>query len=98
MKVTIDLPEDLVHAIKLRAVLERRSLKDLMAQQLRQIMTSSSPTSQDGSSPTVVVEKSLPVIRCEPDAPASRMTVEELLALEAEATIAEDRRHAEFPH
>ncbi|MCA9830421.1 MAG: antitoxin [Dehalococcoidia bacterium] len=36
MKTTFDLPDDLVCAIKLRAVLEDRKLKDLMAELLRQ--------------------------------------------------------------
>lgn len=35
MKTTLDLPDDLVRAIKLRAVNEDKKLKDLMAELLR---------------------------------------------------------------
>lgn len=35
VKVTIDLPEDLVRELKLKAVYERRKLKDVVAEKLR---------------------------------------------------------------
>ena len=36
MKTTLDLPDELVHAVKLRAVMQRRTVKDLVADFLRQ--------------------------------------------------------------
>ncbi|HEY2801218.1 MAG TPA: hypothetical protein VGI85_11525 [Chthoniobacterales bacterium] len=35
MKTTLDLPDDLIRAVKIRAVHERRRLKDLIAELLR---------------------------------------------------------------
>ena len=36
MKTTLDLPEDLIHEVKLRALHQRRTVKDLVAECLRQ--------------------------------------------------------------
>ena len=47
MKTTLDLPEDLVRSIKIRAAREDRKLKDLVADLLRKGMES---TSQPGTS------------------------------------------------
>ena len=35
MKTTLDLPDDVMHAVRIRAVHERRRLKDLIADLLR---------------------------------------------------------------
>ncbi len=43
MKTTLDLPDDVMHAVRIRAVHERRRLKDLIADLLRRgLQTSSS--------------------------------------------------------
>ena len=46
MKTTLDLPDDVMHAVKIRAVHERRRLKDLVAELLRRGLQSepSGPT------------------------------------------------------
>jgi len=36
MKATFDLPDELIHAVKLRAVMQRRTVKDLVAEFLCQ--------------------------------------------------------------
>lgn len=58
MKVTLDLPDDLVRTMKLKAVHESRKFKDVVAEQLRASLTVAvSP----GESPRGV--KSLPVLK-----------------------------------
>lgn len=46
MKTTLDLPEDLLHEIKLRAVNERRRIKDVVTDALRRGLTA--PVSAEG--------------------------------------------------
>lgn len=43
MKTTLDLPDDVLHAVKIRAVHERRRLKDLVAELLRRGLQSAPP-------------------------------------------------------
>jgi hypothetical protein len=86
VKTTLDLPADLVKAMKLRAVHEGRKLKDVAAELLERGLQGKPPLQ-------VVPEKGaiqFPLIQCGPDAPASRMTTEELLALEQEVFHQED--------
>ena len=59
MKTTLDLPDDLIRAIKMRAVREDRRLKDLIAELLRRGLTV--PT-QQGGAPDHRVK--LPLVRC----------------------------------
>jgi len=69
MKTTLDLPEDLVRAVKLRAVMENRKLKDAIADLLRRGL------SQKAKTPRHRVE--LPLVRCSRDArPGEEMTPE----------------------
>lgn len=95
MKTTLDLPDDLVHEVKLRALHEGQELKDVVADLLRKGLASarasSAPTPRVASSRITVDPKSgLPMIRCGPDAPASKMTAAELIALEQETQLQED--------
>lgn len=91
MKTTFDLPPDLVREVKLRAVHEGRKLKDVAAELLtRGLADPATP-----AKPRVEIQTNgLPVIRCGTDAPASRMTTEELLALEQETLLREDLQRA----
>lgn len=43
MKTTLDLPDDLMHEIRVRAVHEHKKLKDAIAEFLRKGMASASP-------------------------------------------------------
>ena len=92
MKTTFDLPPDLVRAMKLRAVHEGRKLKDVAADLLQRGLAS--PAAQETPKPAKpwieIQPNGLPLVRCSPDAPATRMTPAELLQLEREALDRED--------
>lgn len=98
MKTTLDLPDDLVLELKLRSVHERRKLKDVAAAALRRGLNieppAPAPAAETLPPGIMLTERGFPVIRCDPDAPASRMTIEELLALEQQALLEEDLQRA----
>ena len=60
MKTTLDLPNDLVQEIKLRAVNEGRELKDVAADLLRAALA---PPPKSSSLPPAAVPKTLPMIK-----------------------------------
>jgi hypothetical protein len=98
MKMTFDLPEDLVKELKLRSVHEGRKLKDVAAAAIqRGLHPSSTPASEPLPTGIMLTEDGFPVIRCKPDAPASRMTIKELLALEQQSLLEEDLQRAGLP-
>jgi plasmid stability protein len=95
MKTTLDLPEDLVKAVKLRAVNEGRKLREEVADLLRLgLATANRPAARTGhlKSPRVRTDPKtgLPVIVCKRNAPARRMSAEDLIALEQESQTRED--------
>ncbi|MEX1049186.1 MAG: hypothetical protein WED15_06640 [Akkermansiaceae bacterium] len=92
MKTTFDLPPELVREVKLRAVHEGRKLKDVAAELLKRGLADPGRLAkQKPSKPrTEIQANGLPVILCGKDAPVSRMTTEELLALEQETLFRED--------
>jgi len=92
MKTTFDLPPDLVRAVKLRAVHEGRKLKDVAADLLKRglAVQEESPESPPAKPRIVIGCDGLPVVQCRADAPASRMTAGELLAVEQESLHQED--------
>lgn len=97
MKTTLDLPDEIVREMKLRAVVQGRTLKELVADLLRQGlgMGQRAPLERPPAGSVVEIgDNGLPVIRCRADAPASRMSVEALLQLEQQAQTEEDLRHA----
>jgi hypothetical protein len=101
MKVTLDLPEYLVREIKLRAVIQERTVKDLVAETLRQGLGLAEKPAQALRVLDELIEinaQGFPVFRCPPDAPASKMTTEELLQLEQDALYEEDLRSAGISH
>lgn len=97
MKTTIDLPDDLVREVKLRAVMQGRTVKDLVAECLSESLgltprkNEKSPT---GSERVEIDASGLPTFFCATDAPASRMSVEELLKLEDDVRSEGDLRNA----
>lgn len=101
MKTTLDLPGNLVRRMKIRAVQERKPLKQLVAELLYQSFNlptaSNVPAATLESKSFAVNERGFPVIRCGPDAPASRMTVEEILAQEQKSLLEEDLQRAGLP-
>ena len=94
MKTTLDLPDALVKQVKLRALHEGRKLKETVADLLRKGLASEEAPARLASlkSPRVIKdpETGLPVVLCDPDAPASNMTADELIALEQESQTQED--------
>jgi plasmid stability protein len=93
MKTTFDLPDDLIREVKLRAVVQRRTVKDLVTELLRRGLGMTPPGRIEAASasPRVTLDKSgLPIIRCVATAPASQMSVEELLKLDEETLSQED--------
>lgn len=87
MKTTFDLPPELVRAMKLRAVHEGRKLKDVAADLLQRGLAGAESTAKPKpAKPKIEIQASgLPVVRCTANAPAKRMTADELLALERQS-------------
>ena len=97
MKTTLDLPEDLMREVKLRAVMQRRPLKDLVAEILRQGMgmAQRAPAGPPPAGSLVQIgANGLPVIKCNAKAPARRMRIKKLLELEQAALADEDIKRA----
>ncbi|MEO6193935.1 MAG: antitoxin [Thermoanaerobaculia bacterium] len=83
MKTTLDLPDDLVRAVKMRAVEEDRKLKDVMADLLRRGLKQ-----KQGASATVRRRIKLPLVKCAHEAPPGEEMTPERVAevlLEEEA-------------
>jgi plasmid stability protein len=83
MKTTLDLPDDLVRAVKVRAVEENRRLEDTLADLLRRGLAE-----ERGSVATVRRRIELPLIECAHEArPGEEMTPERVASvlLEEEA-------------
>jgi plasmid stability protein len=82
MKTTLDLPDDLMRAVRLRAVEENRELKDMIADLLRRGLA------QETDPPAARKRVSLPIVKCAHEArPGEEMTPERVSAvlLEEEA-------------
>jgi plasmid stability protein len=88
MKTTLDLPDDLVRAVKIRAAEENRKLKDLMADLLQ-----SGLAQRRGTASTARRRPKLPLVDCVHEArPEEEMTPERV----AEALLEEEAgRHRE---
>ncbi len=97
MKTTLDLPDDLLQRLKIRAVRERRPLKRLVAELLAQALERPlAPPPESGALPDGIElnEKGCPVIRCGPNANAHRMSVREIVELEHRSLAEDEIRHA----
>ena len=100
MKTNLDLPDELIREIKLRAVVQRRTVKDLVAEFLRRGLGMASPAQPAPPPPDSLVEigpDGLPVIRCKAGAPATLMRTKKLLQLEQAAQAEENLRRAGLP-
>ena len=85
MKTTLDLPDDLVRAVKIRAVEEDRKLKDMIADLLRRGLAQKS-----GAPAAVRRHLKLPLVECAHEArPGEEMTPERVaeVLLEEEAGV-----------
>lgn len=96
MKTTLDLPDDLMRELKVRAAMEGRRLKDVIGEALRvglknrDAFGSPAPRSRITTDP----EMGFPLVQCPPDAPASRMSAEQIRRLADESQLEEDLRRA----
>jgi hypothetical protein len=100
MKTTFDLPDELVREMKLRAVMQGRTLRDLAADFIRQGLGLAAPRPLQAPPPGARAEISadgMPIIRGEPDAPARLMSTETLIALEQALLTQEDMQRAGLP-
>lgn len=100
MKTTLELPDDLVRRMKIRAVQERRPLKRLVADLLTQGLNA--PSTPQHAPPTAtsrvtVAGNGFPVFRCTPKAGVRRISAKELIALEQQTLMEEDMRRAGLP-
>ena len=92
VKTTLDLPNDLVREVKLRAVNEEKKLKDVISELLRRGL---------GQGPTVPTadlgrrgQVGIPLFPSKKDAPAARRSVRSLITAEYETLTREDlERH-----
>jgi len=97
MKTTLDLPDEIVREMKLRAVMQGRTLRDLVTEFLRQGLGMAAPRQApqlSPDSPIQINENGFPVFRSGDNAPAQRMTIEQLMQLEQDALHGEDMQRA----
>ena len=88
MKTTIDLPNDLVREIKIRAVNEGRKLKEVVTDLLRFGLEQGAPFSKASSPQKGKI--AIPFFPTSPDSPATQMNIDALIALEQAAQLEED--------
>jgi len=97
MKTTLDLPDEILREMKLRALLQGRTLRDLATEFLRQGLGMSAPrqaTTSPQDSPFEVGTDGIPLFRGNATAPASHMRLDELLQLQQDALTREDMQRA----
>lgn len=92
MKTTIELPDNLLRQIKLRAVKSGKKLKETIAELLQKGLAASASPATVPQAPTIKIhpESGFPYFDSPLDAPASRMTTAELIALEKQTQEDED--------
>jgi plasmid stability protein len=88
VKTTLDLPNDLVREVKLRAVNEGKKLKDVISELLRQGL--GQPSRPPDATHARRGNVGIPLFPSSPNAPASRMSLEELVATEHESLTRDD--------
>jgi hypothetical protein len=97
MKTTLDLPDEIVREMKLRALMQGRTLRDLATEFLSQGLGLAAPRQASVPTQDAPFELSadgIPIFRGRSDAPAAHMTLEQLLQLEQDALYSEDMQRA----
>ncbi len=91
MKTTLDLPDDLMREMKIRAATQGKKLKDVMADTLRSGLFPAIP-SQPANRPIIMTDPELGhrVVKGPPNPPILKMTIEEILELEQDTLYQED--------
>jgi hypothetical protein len=100
MKTTLDLPDELIREMKLRAVMQGRTLRDLAADFMRLGLGMPSANPAEKLPVHSVVKLSatgLPVVHGSAKAPTRGMSAQDLLKLEQQAVIQEDMQRAGLP-
>lgn len=96
MKTTLELPDELMREVKIRAAMEGRKLKDVVAEALKTGLMIIGPSNHPSKG--IRVEKDpetgLPVVFAVADALGSAMTRDELKRLEQDTQYREDLRRA----
>lgn len=93
MKTTLDLPDDLMREIKIRAATQGGKLKDVMADTLRSGLFPATSL-QPANRPVIITDPELGyrVVIGPPSPPILKMTIEEILKLEQDTLYQEDLR------
>jgi hypothetical protein len=98
MKTTLDLPDHLVRQAKQRALQQGRTLKELVAEYIRQGLHGvKSPSVLAASDGVTVDPAGLPVFRSEPASGRPGIDLETALQLEQRGLELEDLRRAGVP-
>ena len=101
MKTTIDLPEEIVLEMKRHADMQGRTLSDLAAEFLRLGLGMATTAKPDpitlAKHGVTIGSNGIPIFHGNDDAPATRMTLKELLQLEQDALYQEDMQRAGIP-
>ena len=94
MKTTLDLPDQLLRQAKQRALLQGCTLKQLVADYIRQGLQGGSGAREVITSPALrTTAEGLPVFLAEQPADQARIDLSEALQLEQSCLIQEDQRH-----
>ena len=98
MKTTLDLPDQLLRQAKQRALLQGCTLKQLVADYIRQGLQGPSGAQMPFTSAKLrTTAEGLPVFPAEQDLDKARIDLSEALQLEQTCLMQEDRRHVGLP-
>ena len=99
MKTTLDLPDDLMRSMKIRAATQGRKLKDVIADAIRDSLGTTRANLSEV--PSLVISRSasgFPYIKCAPGSDKPAPTIKELQHLIAESQLEEDLQRAGISH
>ncbi|MGL4399879.1 MAG: hypothetical protein ACRCXD_08420 [Luteolibacter sp.] len=99
MKTTLDLPDDLMRGMKIRAATQGRKLKDVIADAIRDSLASKREIPAE--TPPLVISRSasgVSYIKCNPASDKPAPTFEELQRLIEESQLEEDLQRAGISH
>ena len=96
MKTTLELPDELMRELKVRAAIEGKKLREVVAEALRVRLLSTSHVHPESRRVSVKTDPTttLPVVAAVTDSPATGMTREEVIRTEQDAQYREDVRRA----
>lgn len=98
MSTTLELPDDVIREVESQAARAGSSPPEFVARFLRDAFRTIAQPPSDGGRLETDSRTGLPVFRCSPDAPARKMTIEQLLALEQDSLLSEDLERAGLTH